>query len=139
MPQQIFVNLPVKDLKKSMDFFEKLGFTFNPQFTDEKAACLVISDAIYAMLVTEPFFKKFTKKKVADAKKETEALVTLSMESDADVDAIVDKAEAAGAEPTEMPSETQVEGMHGRGFQDLDGHQWEFIHMDLSAMPANPS
>src|SRR5882757_3786019 len=96
MATKIFVNLPVKDLKRSMDFFAKLGFTYNPQFTDEKAACMIISEDIYAMLLTEPFFKNFTKKEIVDAKKSTESIICLSAESREKVDEMVSNAIAAG-------------------------------------------
>ena len=96
MSTKIFVNLPVTDLRKSMGFFDKLGFTFNPQFTDETAACMVISDDIYAMLLTHAKFKEFTPKAICDATKSTEVLVCLSCESGAQVDDYVRKAVAAG-------------------------------------------
>ena len=96
MPTQIFVNLAVKDLPKTKAFFSALGYSFNPQFTNDDAACMVISDTIYTMLLTEPFFKGFTSKELVDAKKSTEAIVCLSAESRAAVDEIVSKAVAAG-------------------------------------------
>ena len=130
MTKQIFVNLPVKDLNKSKTFFEGLGYSFNPQFTNEDAACMVISETIYAMLLTEPYFKKFTNKDVVDAKKATEVLVCLSTESRAEVDEIVRKAVAAGGR---IYNEPQDHGfMYGHGFEDLDGHQWEFAYMEPS-------
>ena len=128
--KQIFVNLPVKDLPKSKVFFEALGYSFNPQFTDENAACLVISDTIYAMLLTEDFFKRFTSKEIVDAKKSTEVLVCLSTESRAEVDDLVQKAVAAGGR---IYNEPQDHGfMYGHGFEDLDGHQWELAFMEPS-------
>jgi predicted lactoylglutathione lyase len=97
MPKQIFVNLPVKDLKRSMDFFSALGFTFNLQFTDDKAACLIINEgSIYAMLLTEPTFKNFTKKDIADATKTTEAILALDVDTKEEVDELVKKAVKAG-------------------------------------------
>lgn len=130
MAQQIFVNLAVKDLPKSKIFFEKLGYSFNPQFTNDDAACMVISDTIYAMLLTEPFFKNFTSKELVDAKKATEVLVCLSAESRAAVDDIVRKAVDAGGR---IYNEPQDHGfMYGHGFEDLDGHQWEFAYMEPS-------
>ncbi len=130
MPTNIFVNLPVKDLEKSKAFFMHLGYSFNPQFTDENAACLVISDTIYAMLLTEPFFKNFTKKEIVDAKKSTEVLVCLSTESRAQVDQIVAKAVDAGGR---IYNEPQDHGfMYGHSFEDLDGHQWEYVYMEPS-------
>ena len=130
MATQIFVNLPVKDLDKSKAFFAHLGYTFNPQFTDENAACMVISDTIYAMLLTEPFFKGFTKKEISNAHKTTEVLVCLSCDSRAKVEATIKKAIEAGAK-TPMPPQ-DLGFMYGHGFEDLDGHQWEFMFMEPS-------
>lgn len=128
--KQIFVNLPVKDLPKSKMFFEALGYSFNPQFTNESGACLVISDTIYAMLLTEEFFKQFTSKEIVDAKKSTEVLVCLSTESRAEVDDLVSKAVAAGGR---IYNEPQDHGfMYGHGFEDLDGHLWELAYMEPS-------
>ena len=130
MQKQIFVNLAVKDLDKSKAFFEKLGYSFNPQFTNQDAACMVISDTIYAMLLTEPFFKGFTPKEMVDAKKATEVLVCLSAASRAEVDEVVRKAVAAGGR---IYNEPQDHGfMYGHGFEDLDGHLWEFAYMEPS-------
>lgn len=130
MPTQIFVNLAVKDLPKAKAFFSALGYSFNPQFTNDDAACMVISDTIYTMLLTEPFFKGFTSKELVDAKKSTEAIVCLSAESRAAVDEIVSKAVAAGGR---IYNEPQDHGfMYCHGFEDLDGHQWEFAFMDPS-------
>jgi uncharacterized protein len=133
MPTKIFVNLPVKNLDKSMDFFKRLGFSFNPQFTDETAASMVISDDIYAMLLTHKKFKEFTKKEIADATKTTEVLIALSMDSRAEVDTFVDKALAAGATKAREPADHGF--MFERSFNDLDGHIWEIFHMDMSAIP----
>jgi uncharacterized protein len=130
MATQIFVNLAVKDLPKSKAFFSALGYSFNPQFTNDDAACMVISDTIYAMLLTEPFFKKFTSKELVDAKKSTEAIVCLSAESRAAVEDVVRKAVAAGGR---IYNEPQDHGfMYCHGFEDIDGHQWEFAFMDPS-------
>ncbi|MGH3839694.1 MAG: VOC family protein, partial [Pseudonocardiaceae bacterium] len=120
MSTKIFVNLPVKDLGKSIDFFTALGFSFNPQFTDENAGCLVISDDIYVMLLTEPFFKSFTNKDVVDAAKSTEVILALGVESRQQVDELVDKALAAGGQPGSFSNDESF--MYGRSFQDLDGH-----------------
>ena len=131
MPTKIFVNLPVKDLDKSMAFFKALGFAFNPQFTDATAACMVISDDIYAMLLTHAKFREFTKKTIADATKTTEVLTCLSVETRGRVDELVQAAlKAGGSEPRE-PMDYGF--MYGRTFDDLDGHTWEIIHMDESA------
>lgn len=132
MATKIFVNLPVKNLEKTKEFFSKLGYTFNPQFTDEKAACMVISEDIYAMLLTEPFFKGFIpNKEVADTSKTKEVLVALSTDSRQQVDELVDKAIAAGGKQFREPEDHGF--MYARSFEDLDGHVWEVIWMD----PAN--
>jgi hypothetical protein len=128
MSSKIFVNLPVNDLDKSKEFFGKLGYAFNAQLTDPTAACMVISDDIYAMLLTHTKFKEFTKKAVADAHKTTEVLVCLSMDSKAKVDELVDAAIKAGA--TEDRDAQDYGFMYGRSFNDLDGHIWEIIWMD---------
>jgi hypothetical protein len=134
MPSKIFVNLPVKDLKRSMDFFKHLGFSFNPQFTDEKAACLVINDgSIYAMLLTEPMFKTFTKKEIADASKTTEVLIALDAESREKVDELVKKAVEAGGSTYAKPADHGW--MYQHSFADPDGHQWELLYMDESKLP----
>jgi uncharacterized protein len=131
MSTQMYVNLPVKDLNKSVGFFTKLGFTFNPQFTDENATCMIVGDDIFVMLLVEKFFKTFTSKEIGDATKSTEVIITLSTESRAKVDEIVDKAYKAGGIPS---GKLQDEGwMYGRGFEDLDGHLWEIMYMDISA------
>jgi len=128
MINKIFVNLPVQDLQRSMSFFSDLGFTFNKQFTDEKAACLVISDEIYAMLLTEKFYRTFIKKEIVDSAKLNEVIVALSCESRAEVDSIVGKALTAGAKEYR---EAEDHGwMYGRSFEDLDGHLWEVGYMD---------
>ncbi len=133
MPKQIFLNIPVKDLKKSTDFFTKLGFRNNPQFSNDRGACMVISDTIYVMILTEPFFKEFTKKEIADTSKENEVILCLSADSKEEVDTMIKNALAAGATD---PSEIQDYGwMYNRGFKDLDGHAWEFTYMDMSQMP----
>ena len=135
MGTKVFVNLPVKDLDKSKEFFAKLGFTFNAQFTNKNAACMVISEDNYAMLLVEPFFKTFTKKEIVDAKKSTEALIAMSAESKEKVNEMLSKALAAGANE---PREPQDHGfMYGRAFEDLDGHIWEIFWMDPKAV--NPS
>jgi predicted lactoylglutathione lyase len=127
MHKQIFINLPVKNLPASKAFFEAMGYAFNPQFTDDKAACLVLGETLYAMLLTEPFFKGFTAKPVVDAKAGTEVLVCLSCESRDEVDRLVAKARAAGGS---VPREAQDHGfMYAHGFEDLDGHIWELAYM----------
>ena len=128
MASKIFVNLPVKDLEKTKEFFGKLGYTFNPQFTDENAACLVINENIFAMLLVESFFKTFTSKELVDAKKSTEVLVALSVDSRKEVDELVNKAIAAGGKEVREAQEYRF--MYGRDFEDLDGHIWEIFWMD---------
>jgi hypothetical protein len=131
MATKIFVNLPVMELKRSMEFFTRLGYRFNPEFTDETAACMVVSEDIYVMLLTHAKFKECTPKQVADATKSTEVLVCLSVESRAAVDEIIRKAVSAGGTTFGEPMEHGF--MYGRSFQDMDGHIWEFIWMDPSA------
>ncbi|MFJ8695459.1 VOC family protein [Streptomyces roseolilacinus] len=133
MEQMIFVNLPVKDLDAAKGFWTELGYSFNPQFTDENAACLVFSDTIFAMLLTEPFFKTFTKKEIADASASTETIIALSAESRARVDELADKALAAGGTPAYEPQE-YGDAMYSRSFQDLDHHIWEVVWMDVEKM-----
>jgi uncharacterized protein len=132
MTRKIFVNLPVKDLKKSMDFFSKLCFTFNAQFTDETAACMIISADIYVMLLSESKFKTFTPKQICDANKSTEVLVCLSAVSRDEVNEMVRKAVAAGGTTYKEPEDHGF--MYGHGFQDLDGHIWELAFMEPSAI-----
>ena len=133
MSRQIFVNLPIKDMERSKAFFGALGFTFNPQFTNEQGACMVIADNIYAMLLVEPFFQTFTKKPVADATKSTEVLLCLSCASRAEVDELVGKALAAGGTAPNAPQDHGF--MYGHGFADPDGHVWELMYMDPNAAP----
>ena len=127
MATKIFVNLPVKDLKKSVGFFTKLGFTFNPEFTDETATCMIVTDDIFVMLLTEEKFKTFTPKPICDATKSTEVLVCLSFDSRERVDELVRKADSAGGTTYNEPQDHGF--MYGHGFQDLDGHIWELISM----------
>ena len=132
--RQLFVNLPVENLDRTIAFFAALGFGFNPKSTDENATCLVISEHIQVMLLTKPFFAGFTKKPVADARAATETLLAISCESREEVDALMAKAVAAGAA---TPMEIKDYGfMYQHGFEDLDGHQWEVFWMDESAMPS---
>lgn len=134
MPQMIFVNLPVKDLAKSMAFFEALGFSFNPQFSDETGACMVISDTIFAMLLSHEKFAGFSPKPIADTDKTTEVLIALSRDDRAAVDAIVEAALAAGGSTFSEPQDHGF--MYGRAFRDLDGHVWEAFWMDPAAVKA---
>ena len=134
MNRQIYVNLPVKDLERSKAFFGALGFSFNPQFTDQNAACMVVSEDIYVMLLTEPFFQGFTNKPVADASRSTEVLLCLSCDSRAAVDDMAARARAAGGA---WPNEPKDHGfMYQHGFEDLDGHMWELAYMESMPAPA---
>jgi uncharacterized protein len=131
---QTFINLPVKDLSKSTEFFRAIGFSFDPQFTDENATRMIISDETSVMLVTEPFFKGFIEPEdVADTSKSREVIVGLSTESREQVDELAEKALSAGGRALGEPEDQGF--MYMRGFHDLDGHQWSFIHMDMSAIP----
>ena len=132
MATKIFVNLPTKDLNKTIEFFTKLGFTFNPQFTDENATCMIVGEDIFVMLLVEKFFKTFTKKGICDTTKDTEVIVALSAESREKVDQMVNKVIEAGGKESREPQD--YGGMYGRGFQDIDGHLWEIIYMDESAV-----
>jgi len=132
MSTKIFVNLPVKNLDQSIEFFTRLGYTFNPQFTDETATCMNISDDIFVMLLTEAKFKTFTPKAICDAMKSTEVLVCLTCESREQVDEMVRKAVAAGGTTYNEPQDHGF--MYGHGFQDLDGHIWELIYMEPNAI-----
>lgn len=137
MPRQIFVNLPIRDMARSRAFFAALGFAFNPQFTNEQGACMVIQDgSSYAMLLVEPFFQGFTKKPIADARKGTEVLIALSCDSREEVDAMVKKALAAGGTAPNAPQDHGF--MYQHGFEDPDGHVWEVFWMDAAAAPPNP-
>lgn len=129
----IFVNLPVKDLKRTMEFFTQVGFEFNYDFTDDNAACLVIGDNIYAMLLVESYFTTFIKKEIADAARSTEVILAISADSREQVDEIVGKALAAGGSPSNDPIDHGF--MYVASFQDPDGHLWEVMHMDMNAVP----
>jgi hypothetical protein len=130
--RKLFVNLAVRDLKKSMEFFSKLGFEFNPQFTDDKAACMVISEEAFVMLLSEPFFKTFTRREPCDTSRQTEGLFALSCTSRAEVDELVKKAISGGGKHA---MEAQDHGfMYGWSFYDLDGHHWEVMWMDSKAV-----
>ena len=135
MTKQIFINLPVKNLKKSMTFFSNLGFTFNMQFTDDKAACLVIGENIYAMLLLEKFFKTFTNKEICNAKKNTEVLIAIDVENKNAVDEMIRKAVEAGGSTYRNPQDHGW--MYGHSFADLDGHQWEVLFIDENQLQIN--
>ena len=133
MAKQIFVNLPVKDLNRSIEFFTKLGFTFNPQFTDEDATCMIIGENIFSMLITEKLFKTFTKKPIADASKATEVITCISVNSREEVNAMLEAAIAAGGVEYNEPQD--FGWMFYRAFEDLDNHQWEVMYGDESQIP----
>jgi predicted lactoylglutathione lyase len=132
MHRQIFVNLAVNDLPRSKAFFGQLGFTFNPAFTNDQGACMVISEHIYAMLLVPDFMRGFTGKPLADARATTETLLCLSCDSRQEVDDLVAKAKAAGASVPRAPQDHGF--MYAHGFEDLDGHIWELAFMDMSKM-----
>lgn len=133
MHKQIFVNIPINDMQKSQAFFKNLGFTFNPQFTNDKGACMEVGENIYAMLLVNDFFQTFTGKPVADATKTTEVLIALSCESRAEVDDLVARAVAAGGTAPRQPQDHGF--MYAHGFEDLDGHVWELIYMVPGEVP----
>lgn len=132
MTRMIFVNLPVADLDRSVGFWTELGFAFNPQFSDDKAACMVVSDLACVMLLTEKYFSTFTPKDVADATALTETINAFSAESREEVDRLTELALANGGTETRAPQEDDF--MYGRSFADPDGHVWELIYMDPAAL-----
>jgi len=132
MITKLFVNLPIKDLNKTVEFFTKLGFTFNPQFTDENATCMIVGKDIFVMLLVEKFFKTFTKKEISDTTKNTEAIVALSAQSREEVDQMMEKVLDAGGREARDPQDHGW--MYGRSFEDINGHLWEIFYMDESAM-----
>ncbi len=132
MARKIFVNLPIKDLKRSVDFFTGLGFSFDAKFTDDNATCMIINDDAFVMLLVERYFEGFVRKPISDATARTEVLIAISAESRAGVDTLVDKALATGATPAKEPTDHGF--MYVRTFYDPDGHHWEVAWMDPSAM-----
>ncbi|HYS67599.1 MAG TPA: VOC family protein [Paraburkholderia sp.] len=134
MHKQIYVNLAVGNLERSKAFFSTIGFSFEPQFTNDQAACLILGENIYAMLLVKDLFKSFTHKSLCDPKESTEVLVGLSCESRGEVDALVAKALAAGGTAPRAPQDYGF--MYGHGFEDIDGHVWELIYMDPNARAA---
>jgi uncharacterized protein len=132
MATKIFVNLPVRNLNKSIEFFTKLGFSFNPQFTDETATCMIVSEDIFVMLLTHEKFKTFTPKEICDSSKSTEVLIALSAESRENIDKTVRQAVAAGGTTYNNPQDHGF--MYAHGFQDPDGHIWELVYMEPSAI-----
>jgi len=132
MATKIYVNLVVKNLNRSIDFFTRLGFRFHPLFTDETAACMIIGENIFSMLVSERKFKEFTRKQINDAHKFTETFISIELESREKVDEMVYKAIASGG-ASYLPAE-DLGWMYQRSFEDLDGHQWELLFMNEDAM-----
>ena len=133
MSKQVFINFVVRDIVKSRAFFEALGYSINPQFSNENGACVVIdAEHIYVMLLTEAHFKQFTRKELVDAKSANETLIALSLSSREDVDAMYDKAITAGGK---LHREEDLGFMYTKAIEDLDGHVWEFFHMDMSKVP----
>ena len=130
MATKVFINLPVNDLTKSMEFFQNLGFSFNPQFSDEKAGCMIVSDSIFVMLLTTTYFKSFIDTEVCDAKQFTEVLITLDATSADEVKQFINKAESLGGR---IYAQAQDHGfMYQHGFADLDGHRWEMAYVNMS-------
>jgi predicted lactoylglutathione lyase len=130
--RKLFVNLPVHDLKRSMDFFAGLGFSFNPQFTDEKAACMIVNEDAYFMLLMAPFFQTFTHRELCDTSRHTEGLFALSCESRGEVDALVKKALETGGKAAMPPIDMGF--MYSGSFYDPDGHHWEVLFMEPQAL-----
>ena len=133
MAKKIFINLPVADLPKATTFYAAIGFTNNPQFTDETAACMVLSDEIYVMLLTHPKFKEFTQKEIGNAFTTASVINSLSVDSVDEVNTMADKALLAGGKETNEPKDYGF--MQQRSFQDLDGHLWEVLYMDVTKFP----
>lgn len=133
MTTQIYVNLPVKNLDKTMKFYSKIGFKFNPKFTDKKGACMIVGKDMFVMLVVEKFFQTFTKKKIINSRKDIETIMGLSADSRKKVDQMVSAAiKAGGIEPKPAVDHGW---MYGRDFEDPDGHLWEIIYMDEKKFP----
>ena len=133
----IFVNVPVRDLDASIEFFGSLGFEFDQRFTDETATCMIVSEQAYVMLLTEQKFAEFTNKEVADARESTEAILAVSADSRAGVDELCDAALAAGGTPANDPMDMGF--MYSRSFNDPDGHLWEAVWMDQQAVEQGPA
>lgn len=133
-PQMIFINLPVANLKRSMAFYEAIGFKNNPQFTDDTAACMVLSDAIFVMILTHDKWKQFTKKEIPNAKSVAQVMLAITRDAKGDVDTITNNATKAGGKADPNPVQ-DLGFMYSRSFEDLDGHIWESVWMDTSALP----
>ncbi|MDR6943898.1 VOC family protein [Mucilaginibacter pocheonensis] len=133
MPSKVFINLPVNDLKRSIDFFQNLGFSSSPQFTDEKAGCMIVSDSIYVMLLTDTYFRSFIDTDICDAHRQTEVLIALDAASVDEAKQFISKAESLGGR---IYAEAKDHGfMYQHGFADLDGHKWEIAYVDMSQFP----
>lgn len=135
MSRMIFINLPVKDLNRSVEFFTRLGYRFNPDFTDENATCMIVNDSAFVMLLVEPYFKTFLKKDMSDARKATEVLLCVSVENREQADEMVRLAVEGGAKAQAEPKDYGF--MYQHGFEDLDGHQWEVMFYDPAAAAAH--
>lgn len=133
MPTKVFINLPVSNLAKSMAFFQHLGFSFNPQFTDEKAGCMIVSESIFVMLLTNNYFQSFIDTKICDAHHETEVLIALDAASAEEVKQFISKAESIGGKIYAQPKDLGF--MYQHSFADLDGHKWEMAYVDMSQFP----
>ena len=134
MPKQLFLNLPVKDLNRTVDFFTALGFTFNPDFTDENATCMIVNENAYVMLLLEAYFKTFTAKDVSSTQGSAEAIIAYSVDSREEVDEVVRTALANGGSVSQDPQDYGF--MYNHSFQDPDGHLWEVFWMDPAGAPA---
>ena len=134
MPKQIFVNLPVRDLKKATAFYTAIGATQNPQFSDDTASCMVLSESIFVMLLTHAKWAGFTKKPIVDAHRESEVMLALSADDKRAVDKITDAAGANGGKADVNPKQ-DLGFMYGRSFEDVDGHIWESVFVDMSHFP----
>ena len=133
MSKKIFINLPIADLQKAMSFYTAIGFTNNPQFTDDTAACMILTEEIYVMLLTHSKFSQFTQKEIGNTSKTASVINSLSVDSSEEVNAMLEKALAAGGKE---PNEAKDYGfMQQRSFEDLDGHLWEVLYMDMSKFP----
>ncbi|SFH80794.1 VOC family protein [Pisciglobus halotolerans] len=130
--QDVYINLPVKDLQKSIHFFTAIGFEFNEVFTDDNGTCLVLGEHMYAMLLTHEFFKSFTNQDIADTERENEVIMAFSAKNREEVDRIFNAALTAGAEDKTTPLPEMDDAMYYKRIKDLDGHLWEFSYMDMS-------
>lgn len=133
MAKKIFINLPVADLKKAMEFYTKIGFTNNPAFTDDTAACMVLSEEIYVMLLTHEKFSQFTNKKIIDARTDIGVINSISVDSVAELNAMADAALKSGGSEPSSPKDYGF--MQQRSYNDLDGNHWEVVYMDMSKFP----